>query len=260
MAASASEARQHVEAAEKALKPSWTSLKFSPDFLTASLEYSQAATKFRAAGQLQDAVNAWSKAAETKESQNDIFGAGRAYESAAAICDGKGPGGPDAAAVYWQKAIRCFRLTGKADIAAKLILKLAALGEQKGDLAATAKAYEDAIEVFKDDEKDYNLGDVYKQYIGFLVRSGALQPALQAIDGHIEVLTKQKHYTFIFKELLGKAVLLLQMKDTVGAEQALQPSGDILGWFTSKECQVGMDLVAAFQAHDAEARLEISRL
>lgn len=239
--------------AEKALKPSWVSLKFSPDYLTASMEYSQAATKFRAASMLSESVEAWVKAAETKEKCHDVFGAGRAYESAGAICDGSGPGGSDAAAGHWQQAIRCFRLAGKGEIAAKLILKLAALREQQGDALATRSAFEDAIEVFSQDEKDYNLADVYKQYIGFLVRSAAYEEALKAIDGHIAVLVRQKHFPFVHKELLAKVVLLLHLQDTVRADEALRPAGEAEGWFSSKEGQVGFDLVAAFQANDAEA-------
>ena len=42
------------------------------------------------------------------------------YESAAGICDGSGPGGPAAAMLHWEKAVHCFRLAGKADVAAKV--------------------------------------------------------------------------------------------------------------------------------------------
>jgi len=249
----AEEAREHLAQAEKALKPSWLSLKFSPDHLTASLEYSQAATKFRAANLLAESVDAWAKAGEMKEQQNDVFGAGRAYESAGAICEGGGPGGPSAAVGHWQKAIRCFRLGGKGEIAAKLILKLAALREKEGDAAAAKAAFEEAIEVYQSDEKDYNLGDVYKQLIGFLVRNRLFEDAITAIDGHIQVLMRQGHFPFVHKELLAKVVLFITMKDTVRAEQAFNPSPEVQGWYMSKECEAGMDLVAAFQAMDAEA-------
>uniref|UniRef100_A0A7S4UFZ8 Gamma-soluble NSF attachment protein n=1 Tax=Alexandrium monilatum TaxID=311494 RepID=A0A7S4UFZ8_9DINO len=250
--AAAEEARQHLAQAEKALKPSWMSLKFNPDHLTASMEYAQAATKFRAAGLLQESVQAWVMAGDTKAALHDSFGAGRAYESAGAICDGSGPGGLAAAAENWEKAIRCFRLAGKAEIAAKLILKLAALREKEGDVAGAKAAYEDAIEVFLEDEKDHNLCDVYKQYIGFLVRSGLFAEAPKAIDGHIKVLKRQGHDHFVYKEALAKVVLFLHMQDTVRAEDALNEPAEVRGWFTSKEAQSGAELVAAFQNNDAE--------
>merc|ERR1712024_226217 len=107
MGGSADEARTHMALAEKALSSSWLSLKFGPDQLTASMEYTQAATQFRAAGLLAESVSAWVKTAELKEALHDQFGAGRAYESAGGICDGKGPGGPVAAAGHWEKAVRC---------------------------------------------------------------------------------------------------------------------------------------------------------
>ncbi|CAE8615077.1 unnamed protein product [Polarella glacialis] len=249
----AEDAKVHLAQAEKALKASWMSLKFSPDHLSASMEYSHAATQFRAAGLLAESADAWTKAGAMKEELHDLFGAGRAYESAGAICDGTGPGGPTVAAGHWDKAIRCFRLCGKSEIAAKLILKLASLREKQGDMEGTKTAFQDAIEVFQQDEKDYELGDVYKSYIAFLLRSGALEEALKAMDGHVEVLVRQKHLPFAHKELLSKVVLMLHLQDTVRANEALNTSGDVAGWFPSKECQVGSELVAAFQAHDPEA-------
>eukprot|EP00443_Scrippsiella_acuminata_P010261 CAMPEP_0115192588 /NCGR_PEP_ID=MMETSP0270-20121206/13118_1 /TAXON_ID=71861 /ORGANISM="Scrippsiella trochoidea, Strain CCMP3099" /LENGTH=259 /DNA_ID=CAMNT_0002605835 /DNA_START=14 /DNA_END=790 /DNA_ORIENTATION=- len=250
--APADEAREHMAAGEKALKTSWVGFKFSPDHLSASMEFTHAATKFRAAGLMEDAVAAWLRAAEQKEKQNDSFGAGRAYESAGAICDGGGPGGPEAAATHWQKAIMCFRLCAKAEIAAKLILKLAESREKQGNIDGAKEALEDAIEVFKEDEKDYNLSDVYKQYIGFLVRYERFEDAMKAIDGHVEVLVRQKHYPFAHKELLAKVVLCLAAKDPVRADQALNPKMEVEGWYMSKESQVGSELVAAFQAFNAE--------
>jgi len=239
--------------AEKALSSSWLSLKFSPDQLTASMEYSQAATKFRAAGLLRESVDAWIKTADMKEVLHDLFGAGRAYESAGAICDGSGPGGPTAAAGHWEKAIRCFRLSGKGDVAAKMLLKLAANKEKAGDIAAAKSAFDDTIEVYEQDEKDYNLVDVYKQYIGFLVRTASYEDAAKAMDGHIAVLTRQKHLQFVYKELLSKVIIFLYIQDTVRAEDALNSPGDIQGWYSSKESVAGAELVAAFQAYDAEA-------
>jgi len=246
------DARAHLASAEKALKTSWVGLKFSPDHLTASMEFSQAATKFRAANLLDDAVKAWLRAAETKETLRDIFGAARAYESAGGICDGQGPGGPEVAVEHWRKAISCFRMVGKAEIAAKLILKVADSSEKRGDMDAAKAAYEEAIEVFQDDEKDYNLGDVYKQFIGFLVRTGRLEDAHKALDGNVKLLAKQKHHSFAHKELLSKVVLYLSVPDLVRAEQALNPSIEVEGWYPSKECQVGSELVTAFQEHDSE--------
>lgn len=239
--------------AEQALKSSWMSLKFSPDHTIASMEYSQAATLFRSAGMLQESVGAWTKTGEMKEQLHDQFGAGRAYESAGAICDGTGPGGPEAAVSHWEKAIQCFRLAGKGEIAAKLILKMATLREKQGDVVGAKAAYNAAIEVFEQDEKDYDLGDVYKSYTGFLVRTECFEDAMKAMDGHIVVLLRQKNPVNAHKEALAKVVLLLKLEDTVRAEQTMSAAGDMPGWFTSKECQVGSDLIEAFRACDPQA-------
>eukprot|EP00747_Dinoflagellata_sp_TGD_P165941 gnl/TRDRNA2_/TRDRNA2_187997_c0_seq1.p1 gnl/TRDRNA2_/TRDRNA2_187997_c0~~gnl/TRDRNA2_/TRDRNA2_187997_c0_seq1.p1 ORF type:complete len:296 (+),score=84.86 gnl/TRDRNA2_/TRDRNA2_187997_c0_seq1:77-964(+) len=241
------EAREHIVQAEKALATSAWTLKFKPDHLTASLEYSQAATKFRAANLTAESVNAWLKAAELKEILNDVFGAGRAYESAGGLCTG------EAAAGHWEKAVKCFRLSGKSEIAVKLLLKLAELYEKQGDAAKARVQYEDSIDVYTQDEKDYNLGDVYKQYIGFTVRTGQYEDALKAIDGHAALLTRAKQFSFVHKEILSKIVLLIHMEDTVRADEALGRGMEIEGFCQSKEFQVGSELVQAYQENDAEA-------
>jgi len=207
---------------------------------------------------LPDAVQAWAKSAELKEKLHDLHGAGRAYESAGTICD-SGLGGPAAAADLWAKAVRCYRLAGKSEAAGKLILKIASFHEKQCEIAKAKESYEEALEVFKEDEKvTHNLAEVYKQFIGFLVTAGLFEAAVKEIDGHIEVLMSQKYFPFVHKEMLSKVVLLLWMQDTVRAEQALNgarsdgTSVDVDGWFSSKESEVGFALVAAAKEHDPE--------
>lgn len=251
----AAEAQAHEKLAEKALKSSWMSLKFQPDFMVAGMEYSQAATKYRAAGLLADSVRTHVKSAELKEKQHDLFGAGRAYEQAASICDGK-PEVGDAEA-NWTPAIRCYRLAGKGEAAAKLILKLATLREKQGNLAKAKEAYDDAIDVFEQDEKAYQLGDVYKACIGFLVRSEMFEEALVSMDGHIKLLVSQGYHPFAHKEVLSKCVLCLWMGDNVRADDAINNSESVKDWFMSNEANAAFELVAAFKEYDAEAAAKV---
>lgn len=255
----AEEAKAHIKEAEKALGTSWWSLKCRSDLVTASMEYSQAATKFRAASMLPEAVKAWAKAADLYEQQHDLWTAGRAYESAGTICDGAGPGGPSAAVEHWQDAIRCFKLVPKAETAVKLLLKVAELQERQGQLPLASAAFREAIEVYAaDEEKDYELADVFKQYIGFLVRSQMTEEALKAIDEHIEVLRKQKKLLpMIHKELLSKVVLLIHLQDTVRAQEVLQSGANLEGWLSCRESKLGESLVEAFQANDAAGAEEV---
>eukprot|EP00405_Crypthecodinium_cohnii_P042981 CAMPEP_0206565832 /NCGR_PEP_ID=MMETSP0325_2-20121206/24313_1 /ASSEMBLY_ACC=CAM_ASM_000347 /TAXON_ID=2866 /ORGANISM="Crypthecodinium cohnii, Strain Seligo" /LENGTH=360 /DNA_ID=CAMNT_0054068777 /DNA_START=51 /DNA_END=1130 /DNA_ORIENTATION=+ len=250
--AAAREAKENMANAEKALKTSWVGLKFSPDYISAAMHYSDAATKFRSAGMLEDSIKAWVKAAEVKEKNSDIFGAGRAYESAGAICDGGGPGGKQAASAHWEKAIRCFRLCAKSEIAVKLILKRAEVFEKDGDVGKAKECFDEAIDIYTEDEKDYQLAEVYKSCIGLLLRAKKYDDALKAIDGHIGVLCKGKHFSFAHKEILAKAVLHLTIGDPVRADQSLTDVKDVEGWFSSKEAVVGGELVQAFLNHDAE--------
>merc|ERR1712129_247060 len=72
--------------------------------------------------------------------------------------------------------------------------------------------------------------------------------------GYIQVLRRQRYFSFIHKELLGKIVLILHLsKDTVRAQEVLDNSADVEGWLACRESIVGYDLVEAFRANDAEA-------
>mmetsp|Transcript_16780 Transcript_16780/g.38864 ORF Transcript_16780/g.38864 Transcript_16780/m.38864 type:complete len:306 (-) Transcript_16780:71-988(-) len=249
----ADQARAHVAEAEKALKPSWTALKFSPDILLASMEYTQAATKFRSANMLDESIKAWVKAADFKEQLHDPFGAARGYESAAAICEGKSERAEEGIAL-WTKAVHSYRLAGKPDSAAKMNLKLADVHQKKGETDSAKQAYEDALEIFKEDGKEHDLRDTYRTYIGFLVTTKQFRAALAAIDENIQLLVKQNSLPFAHKEMLCKVVIYLHMDDAVAAEQALGFASEAVdGWFMSGECQAGMKLVEAFKDYDSEA-------
>jgi len=258
MKGAAEEAKAHIKEAEKALGTAWWTFKCRSDLVTASMEYSQAATKFRAANMLPEAVKAWAKAADLYEQQHDLWTAGRAYESAGTICDGTGPGGPSAAVEHWTDAIRCFKLVPKAETAVKLLFKVAALQERQGESASAGAAFREAIEVYSSDEKDYELADVFKQYIGFLVRNQMTVEALKAIDEHIEVLRRQKKlFPMIHKELLAKVVLLIHLQDTVRAQEVIQSGADVQGWLSCRDSKLGASLVEAFQANDAAGAEEV---
>jgi len=245
----AAEAKEHEKQATKALATSF--MKWKPDIMMAGMEYAQAATKYRVAGLLADSVRTHVLSAELKEKQHDLFSAGRAYEQAATICDGK----PEVGDVetYLTPSIRCYRLAGKGEQAVKLILKLATLHEKQGNLKRAKEAYDDAIEVLESDEKDYQLADVYKALIGFCVRSELFEEALLAMDGHIKVLVKQGYHPFAHKEILSKCVICLWLGDTVRAEQAINGDiADVKDWFPSNEANAGFELVASFQEYDSE--------
>lgn len=250
---SADAAKAHVAAAEKALGTSWWNFKCRSDLLTASHEYAEAAVKFRAAGCLQESVDSWAKAGDLREKQADLFGAARAYETAGSICESNNLG-EEAATENWHKAISYFRLCAKSELAAKILLKLAALQEKAGDNGAVIAAFQEAIDMYQDEEKkEYELTDIFRQYMGFLLRRQLLHEALAVIDSLVELLVKRKDFALAYKEILAKAVILLELKDTVGANEVLNNGHILEGWHTSKEADVGFQLVEAFQNNDSEA-------
>ncbi|CAK0850014.1 unnamed protein product [Prorocentrum cordatum] len=169
MAGAAGEARAHLEQAEKALKTSFLSLKFSPDVLTASLEYSQAATKFRQANMLAESAAAWKRAGESKD------GAGRPLRRWARLRERgrsragrRRPGGPVGEGGPLLPPGR----QGGGGRRAALEAGRAAREGGGGDMPGAKAAFEDAIEVFAAEEKDYNLADVYRGTVHRLPLAG----------------------------------------------------------------------------------------
>ncbi|CAK0850015.1 unnamed protein product [Prorocentrum cordatum] len=162
MAGAAGEARAHLEQAEKALKTSFLSLKFSPDVLTASLEYSQAATKFRQANMLAESAAAWKRAGESKD------GAGRPLRRWARLRERGRPGGPVGEGGPLLPPGR----QGGGGRRAALEAGRAAREGGGGDMPGAKAAFEDAIEVFAAEEKDYNLADVYRGTVHRLPLAG----------------------------------------------------------------------------------------
>merc|ERR1719191_68134 len=80
---------------------------------------------------------------------------------------------------------------------------------------------------------------------------------MTAMDGHIVVLAKQGYHPFAHKEMLAKCVLALWTGDTVRADLALNADSAVEGWYMSNEAKSGFELLAAFQAYDADAAAEV---
>jgi len=247
-------AEEHMKEAKKAIGTSWWSFKCRSDFVTASVEYNNAAACFKNAKMFPESIEAWRKAANLQELQFDHWSAGRAYSAAAALCV-DGPGGHEAAAENYQEAFRCFRFASKPDIAAKTQIKLAELYEKHDATDLAKKAWLDAVSTLQDDDvANAELSETYKHYIGFLVRRSLIEDAIVATDGHIEILKNQGHFSFVHKEILAKVVLVLHgNQDTVRAQEVIDSSNAIDGWLMSREAKVGCDLVDTFRNCDAEA-------
>eukprot|EP00922_Rhytidocystis_sp_ex-Travisia-forbesii_P060307 GHVS01089407.1.p1 GENE.GHVS01089407.1~~GHVS01089407.1.p1 ORF type:complete len:337 (-),score=70.08 GHVS01089407.1:453-1463(-) len=260
------EAQQHLVRARKALKTNIWSLKFSPDHDVAALEFTQAAQCFQALGDYQQAVSAHESVAKVRQVQGDSFGAGRAFEAAGTLIFQQqqqqgGKAGCENAwkdiIAYWKKAASCYKDAGKVETCCRLLLKLAGIYSDSSsslrDVVSAQSMYDECIELYELDDKTHYVSDVYKEYINFLCSSKQYDTALLVLDKHIVVLGQLKQHSSLNKAVLSKVVLLLFQGDTVAADLAL--SNNVVavdaGFMGSREFEIGVSAVEAFQARDS---------
>eukprot|EP01066_Platyproteum_vivax_P007291 Platyproteum_vivax@DN2818_c0_g1_i1.p1 len=244
------EAKGHIKLAEKALKKNVLALKFKPDYLTAGLEYKEAASTFQLAGATEDAAEAWVKAAECQETIDDYYSAGRSYEAAGNLFEKKNI---NKAIEFWKLGAGQFRLKSKTDIAVKLYMKIASACEDAHQLDGAKEAYIDALDAYNDDEKWHMVSDIHKKYVQFLAGANLLKDLLPALDQQIENLMRLNQNAFVYKSILCKVIVNLKLNDLNEADGSLSKGAETDGQFLgSKEFSTGSELLQAFQENDSD--------
>ncbi|CEL97693.1 unnamed protein product [Vitrella brassicaformis CCMP3155] len=249
------EGEEHLRKAQKYLKTNPLVLKFTPDYLAAGMELSQAATCFEAGGSFLSAIDAWLQAADTREKHRDIFAAARAYEAAATLVHREQKDSRRALELM-SKAVDRFKLSGKMDVACRLLQKMAGLYESDlHDANAVERAYDECLELYDDQDKPYMATDVFKLYINFLAKQRRYDKLVAAIEQHKACLVKLQQTSLLAKEVLGQVVVYLQQDDPVRADRAVsaavdQGEGNFLA---TKEYELATQAIDAYQQGDADA-------
>ncbi|KAF4697412.1 hypothetical protein FOZ60_007497 [Perkinsus olseni] len=215
------EARDHVKKAQDALHPSIWRLQFSPDYLVAALELSQAAACFQSASLNEQAAKAWLKAAELrKEHIREI---------------------PE----HYKSAADCYLSAGKADQAARAWTKVADI-LSRTDPAGATEAYRKVVDIHMDDRR-------CKVYEDWLLSRHELEKWLEASKESSKLLEVAGLYASAHKELLAQVVVLLSMGDAVRADEVLASCLNVNGFLASEEMAAGEGMVIAYRNNDAEA-------
>eukprot|EP00397_Hematodinium_sp_SG-2012_P054225 GEMP01065237.1.p1 GENE.GEMP01065237.1~~GEMP01065237.1.p1 ORF type:complete len:291 (+),score=41.56 GEMP01065237.1:103-975(+) len=246
------DAKESEARAEQALTVSWSSLKFTKDTLTASLEYSSAATSYTNGKNHAKAVECLRKVFELKRELGDQQGAGRACEQAARIEETQGHIG--AALELWEQGTRCFRLADKGDLAARLLLKSAeACAKEEPYHKNVPELYEEVLSIHEDASQLYNSPEVFRDYQAFLLRSKQIDRLFTVMTNHVSVLIQLNQLPFAYRELLGKVVVACcYLKDVVRADDAINSGIEVAGWLGSNEFGTAQDLIDSIQHNDAE--------
>ncbi|EER20636.1 Gamma-soluble NSF attachment protein, putative [Perkinsus marinus ATCC 50983] len=243
------EARDHVKKAQEALHPSIWRLQFSPDYLVAALELSQAAACFQSASLNDQAAKAWLKAAELRKTNlRDFQGAARNFESAGQLVHN-----PE----HYKSAADSYLAAGKADQAARAWTKVAGI-LAKTDPEGATDAYRKVVDIYRADGDVKHGGNAYalealRVYQDWLLSRHELEKWLEASKESSTLLEAAGLYASTHKELLARVVVLLSTGDSVRADEVLASCLNVNGFLASEEMAAGEGMVIAYRNNDAEA-------
>eukprot|EP01068_Selenidium_serpulae_P019227 Selendium_serpulae@DN6514_c4_g1_i1.p1 len=245
---------KHLANAEKALKKSFTSFRFSPDHTLAALEYRQAATAFQRAAQYDRAVAALHKCAASREQLYEYYEAGRCHEEVAMICAREGAKS-SAMLAELEKATSFFERAGKADVAVRVMSRIAETRIEAGEVPAGLAVYERCVAVLQTDvaDKSYQVSDLYKQMIRAGVSAGLHEQCLVYLAAHTAVLLKVGQTAAVHKNHMAAVVLQLLRRDVGAADRvATDAAANDPKWFGSKEFAACASAIDAYRDGDAK--------
>eukprot|EP00742_Colponemidia_sp_Colp-10_P001664 GILJ01001784.1.p1 GENE.GILJ01001784.1~~GILJ01001784.1.p1 ORF type:complete len:371 (+),score=69.92 GILJ01001784.1:53-1114(+) len=236
----------------KGVKAAKTSLtKWKADYDSASNYFENAARGFRGVGFDEQAIEAYEKAAFCYEKCDSMFSAGRALEAACTIASQMGQPFKEKATVMYRKAAHYFKAYGAADKAVEMFTKAAKLRED-ADPEGTIKMYEEAIETTIHDDRQIFVSDIFRPYVGFLVKTERYPAALKALKHQIDILKSiEGQRDNMHKAFLSQVIINLILNDSVGAENTIQDAMQIEGFTRTTEYTAGSDLIDAFNQGDA---------
>lgn len=213
------QAEKHMKDGKKALTKSFMSLRFSPDYTTAAIEFGQAASCFQAAGRQMEAVDAFIACADARSNENDQFLSSRSLEMACQILEKAGK--VEQAIPLWERAVMGYRLSGKLDLSIRLKMKIAGALALQNKVEVADEMYADCIEDYQGQDQYHYASEIHKERIAVLAKSKKLERLRAALDAHTECLVKLKQLNMAGKNAVAQVVVCLALDDDVAADQAL---------------------------------------
>mmetsp|Transcript_7053 Transcript_7053/g.14163 ORF Transcript_7053/g.14163 Transcript_7053/m.14163 type:complete len:489 (-) Transcript_7053:69-1535(-) len=268
-----SAARKHMTAAKGALKTSL--FKWSPDYISAAHLYEKAAVSFKAAGDPEQAGDAYKCAAEANSKGDNENAAAKCWESAAEMHlsifrnQSKGIEGglqqARTAADYYSQAVMIYRESGAASQASTALSKK---GQVLADAAATlpeAHKKRDALltealeclmtscEILEIANKLVFSKDTYRNTFNLVVRMRRWSDALQVLNKMIPVYKELNQTAGGFKLRLSAVIIQLQRNDLTAAKASFREGFDDTAYLSSDECAAAEDLLRAWEDMDEDA-------
>lgn len=238
------EGNECIVQAEKYLKTSF--LKWKPDYDSAALEYSKAATCFKTAKVLGQCKDCLLKAADCYTKNNSLFSAAKSYEQAAMIY--KEMGDYNSAVQTIERACQLFREHGTPDTAA--------LALEKGAKMIESKYPEMALELYKKAMDVVMIEDRPSQASEHAGKASRILIKLKRYDDAVNMVKKEVgfHLTTGNTRAVGRLVVAevlihLMREDYVAADKAFREGAS---YCERDECNTLMDLLEGYDQGDSE--------
>ncbi|GBN50203.1 Gamma-soluble NSF attachment protein [Araneus ventricosus] len=238
------EGNECIAQAEKYLKTSF--LKWKPDYDSAALEYSKAATCFKAAKVLGQCKDCFLKAAECYRKNNSFFSAAKNYEQAAMIY--KEMEDYQNAVQLIERACQLFREHGTPDTAALALEKGAKMIESKCPEMAL-ELYKKAMDVVMTEDRPTQASEHAAKASKILIRLKRFDEAVNMVRKEQEFHLATDNTRAVGRLVVSEVLIHLMREDYVAADKAFKEG---YHYCERDESNTLMDLLEGYDQGDAE--------
>lgn len=242
------EAEQHIHNGEKYLKTSF--LKWKPDLDSAIDEFEKASTCYRVAEKYEQCRDLSLRVAELQIQKGTPFFAGKSYEQAAQMTQQLKD--MPTSAKYFDRAGELYVEGGYRDSAA-ILYERCAPQYQQIDRAITIDFYLKAARLAEQEEKSYQVADLYEKAAMQTFRTGNYQQTSELFETVMKILTTLERFDRINRAILYRILLKLFNDDSVAARNIFNQACQMYPSFEHWEERIPIEsLLDAFDQDDKD--------
>lgn len=242
------EADGFLKKANKLWAPSLLDFRLKPDWEAAAPLFEKAALAYKQAGQLEKARAAYEQAAQSQEKIGSSWHAAKHLETCSTIS--RDLGQLDRVADFSRQAGALYAQAGRMAAAADALARGAKVLEEQAPSDASA-LYLEAIEMYENDGKETQAGDIFRQGIAVLIKRQAWPDAVSLLMRFGEACDKGSALNSQAKAYLGAVVVWLYAGEPKQAWQVFQDVLGIENFTKSEEAFAADALFLAYQSGDA---------
>ncbi|KAK0411154.1 hypothetical protein QR680_005514 [Steinernema hermaphroditum] len=245
-----SEARECIKRADNHLKTSLLKLKLKPDYDSAAMEYERAAVCFKNGNEAGLARDTYLKAADCHAQNRNLFHAGKAKESAAAIA--RELADTADAVLYYEQAVDLYAESGTMDTAAMAVDK-AAKWLEIADPEKAIFLYKKGLAFVQQSDRSRMAGDFLTRITKLHLKLERYGEAAESVTDEIEKYMEVNEVGRVGQLTTGLCLILLANGDSVAAMKAYSNATKLSGFERSEDGLACGSLISAYQSGDNEA-------